>query len=116
MTSDSPRYRTLTAAALAAVGASACCVGPLVLLSLGISGAWIGRLTALEPVRPYFAALTLVFLALAFQRLYRSPKACATDQPCALPQVRRRQRWIFWVVAVVLVTLLGIPFAAPWFY
>ena len=32
----------LAAGILAAVGASICCVGPLMLLALGASGAWIG--------------------------------------------------------------------------
>ncbi|HZE91048.1 MAG TPA: mercuric transporter MerT family protein, partial [Rhizobacter sp.] len=32
---------SLVAGVLAAIGASVCCVGPLVLLMLGIGGAWI---------------------------------------------------------------------------
>ena len=40
---------SLVAGVLAGIGASVCCVGPLVLLALGIGGAWIGNLTALEP-------------------------------------------------------------------
>jgi mercuric ion transport protein len=48
---------SLVAGILAALGASACCVGPLLLLTLGIGGAWVGRLTVLEPYRPYFTAL-----------------------------------------------------------
>jgi mercuric ion transport protein len=44
------KNRSLIAASLAAVGASICCVGPFVLLMLGVGGAWIGNLTALEPV------------------------------------------------------------------
>jgi hypothetical protein len=39
----------LIAGILSAIGASICCVGPLLLLALGVSGAWIGSLTALEP-------------------------------------------------------------------
>ena len=57
---------TLVGGVLASIGASACCVGPLLLLSLGISGAWIGNLTALEPYRPVFISLVIVFLGLAF--------------------------------------------------
>ena len=37
--------------ALGAILASSCCIVPLLLLSLGISGAWIGNLTALEPYK-----------------------------------------------------------------
>ncbi len=45
---------SLIAGGIAAVVASACCLGPLVLIALGISGAWIGNLAALEPFRPWF--------------------------------------------------------------
>ena len=44
----------LFAGGLAAILASACCLGPLVLIALGFSGAWIGNLTVLEPYRPIF--------------------------------------------------------------
>ena len=44
----------LAAGGLAAILASTCCLGPLVLITLGFSGAWIGNLTALEPYRPIF--------------------------------------------------------------
>ncbi len=43
---------SLLAGGVAALLASACCLGPLVLVVLGFSGAWIGNLTALEPYRP----------------------------------------------------------------
>ena len=39
----------LAAGGLAAILASTCCLGPLVLITLGFSGAWIGSLTVLEP-------------------------------------------------------------------
>ncbi len=45
---------TMVTAAAATIGASLCCIGPLVLLSLGIGGAWVSSLTALTPYRPYF--------------------------------------------------------------
>src|SRR5881398_1114070 len=53
---------SLVAGVLAAIGASVCCVVPLVLLALGIGGAWVGNLTAFEPYRPLFIGLTLLFL------------------------------------------------------
>src|SRR6202045_4084711 len=76
----------LAAGILAAVGASICCVGPLVLLALGVSGAWIGSLTALEPYRPFFIGLTVVFLALAFYRLYVVRPACSPESACGNPR------------------------------
>lgn len=107
---------TLIASALAALGASVCCVGPLVLLSLGISGAWIGHLTAMEPYRPYFIALTLAFLGLAFRRLYLIPAACEPGTSCFDPRTRRRQRLVFWIVAVLLLALLAVPAVVPLFF
>jgi mercuric ion transport protein len=61
--------QTLTARVLAAIGASACCVAPLVLLALGIGGAWLATLTNLEPLRPVFVAATLILLGLAWRKL-----------------------------------------------
>lgn len=107
---------SLIAGVLAAVGASVCCVGPLVLLALGIGGAWVSNLTAVEPVRPFLIAVALLFLGLAFRRLYLVPAACEPGTPCADPRTLPRQRLIFWLVAVALVVLLALPLAAPLLY
>ena len=48
------------AAGLAAVGASVCCIGPLVLLALGIGGTWISYLTAFESYQPLDGSTYLV--------------------------------------------------------
>jgi mercuric ion transport protein len=105
----------LVAGVLAAIGASVCCVGPLVLLTLGIGGAWIASLTSLEPMRPWLIAATLLFLGLAFLRLYLLPQVCDPGALCAEPIVLKRQRLIFWVVALVLLALLSVPWMAPFF-
>jgi mercuric ion transport protein len=107
---------SLIAGAASAIGASLCCVGPLVLLTLGIGGTWIASLTALEPYRPFFAGLTLFFLGLAFRRLYLVPQVCTPGTPCAEPRTIKRQRLTFWAVAVPLLGLLAVPWLAPLFY
>jgi mercuric ion transport protein len=107
---------SLVAGILAAIGASVCCVGPLVLLALGIGGAWIGSLTAFAPYRPLFIGLTLIFLALAFRKLYLVPQPCAPGRLCADPQATKRQRLVFWSVAALLLGLLAVPWFAPLFY
>lgn len=103
----------LWASIAAAVVGSLCCVGPLVLLGLGVSGAWIGQLTALEPYRPIFIATTAIFLALAFRRLYLLPQRCEPGEVCADPRRVRRQRGIFWAVTVGLLALIAFPWFAP---
>ena len=107
---------SLLAGVVAGVGASICCVGPLVLLALGISGAWIGNLTALEPYRPFFIGLTLLFLGLAFRKLYLMPQACTPGTSCGAPRVIKRQRLTFWIVAALLLGLLMVPVLVPLFY
>lgn len=106
----------LVAVALAAIGASACCLGPLILLSLGMGGAWIGRLTAMAPFRPAFMVAVLVFLTLAFRRLYFPAQVCEPDSGCRDAPTLKRQRLIFWGVTLLSLGLLAGPWVAPLFY
>jgi mercuric ion transport protein len=106
----------LIAGILTGIGASLCCVAPLFLLGLGLGGAWVANLTIFEPVRPLFLGLTLLFLGLAFRTLYLVPPACEPATPCADEPTRRRQRLIFWLVAVPLLGLVSFPWYAPLFY
>ncbi len=106
--------RTLIAGITAAVLASVCCVGPLLLLGLGVSGAWISNLAALEPFRPYMIGATLLFLALAFRKLYLVPQNCAPDASCANPKTLRKQRFLFWSISSVLLVLIAFPWYAQY--
>lgn len=106
---------TLIGSIIAGVAASTCCLGPLVLLALGISGSWIGNLSALEPYRPVLIGITLVFLGLAFRKLYLLPQSCAVDAPCARPSNLRRQRIIFWIVSVFVLIIMSFPWYGPYF-
>jgi len=106
---------SLIAGAFAAIAASTCCIGPLLLLALGISGSWIGNLKAFEPFRPIFIGLTMLFLGLAFRKLYLVPQACAVDAPCAKPGSLQNQRIIFWVVTVLVLAVIAFPWIGPYF-
>ena len=106
----------LFAGGLAAILASACCLGPLVLLMLGFSGAWIGNLTVLEPYRPIFIGAALVALFFAGLRIFRPAQACKPGEVCAVTQVRVAYKFIFWVVAALVVIALGFPYVLPLFY
>ncbi|MHB2155853.1 mercuric transporter MerT family protein [Calditrichota bacterium GD2] len=106
--------KSLKAALVTAVLASLCCVGPLVLLVLGVSGAWIGSLSALEPYRPFFMALTAIFLAYAFIKFYRKPKVkeCADGSYCAHPKADRINKISLWLVTIFTIVLFAIPYLA----
>lgn len=97
----------------AALGASACCVGPLVLVALGLGGAWASGLRALEPLYPVFLVLALGAFGFAFWRLYVAPRLCAPEAACAAAPVLRRQRIAFWVALVVAKAILFFPFYGP---
>lgn len=114
---SSPAARgALLAGGLAALLASTCCLGPLLLLTLGFSGAWIGNLTVLEPYRPVFIAVALAALLLAWRRLWRPVTECAPGTVCALPAVNRTYRLLFGVVAALVLLALTLPYLAPLFY
>src|SRR5438477_6149086 len=69
---------------IGALAASSCCILPIVLFSLGVSGAWIGNLTQLAPYQPYIIAATLAFLGGGYWLVYRSSQAaCADGDACA---------------------------------
>jgi MerT mercuric transport protein. len=106
----------LATGGLAAVLASTCCLGPLVLVTLGFSGAWIGNLTALEPYRPVFIGVALVALFFAWRRIFRPVDACKPGEVCAIPQVRATYKIIFWIVAALVVVALAFPYVLPLFY
>ena len=109
--------RALATAGLAAMLASACCVLPLALALLGISGAWISRLRWLEPYSTALIVLALAALGIAAWRIFRpaADGACNADgSPCRIISVRAR-RW-FWLVALITLIPLLVPLVAPWFY
>jgi len=100
---------------LAAILASTCCLGPLLLVALGFSGAWIGNLTVLEPYRPIFIAVALTMLFFAYRRIFR-PAACRPGDVCAIAQVKKTYRAVFWVVVALVLLALAYPYILPLFY
>ncbi|MEX0747505.1 MAG: mercuric transporter MerT family protein [Rhodothermales bacterium] len=98
----------MAAAVGAAVAASACCTIPLVLVAGGLSGAWIGTFTALEPFRPFFIILALGFLGYAGFREYRSSQR--PDCDCEVSMTDRLRRTLLVVGLLATVALI----ASPW--
>lgn len=101
---------------LAAILASTCCLGPLVLVALGVSGAWIGNLTRLEPYRPFFIAGALVALFFAGRQIFRPAEACQPGEVCAVPANRLVYKIIFGVVSVLVLIALVFPYVVKFFY
>jgi len=107
---------SMVGAIIVAIATFACCVGPLLLLTLGVSVAWTSNLSAIEPFRPLLIGLVFMFLGFAFWKLYFSLPACEIDKPCGKPQVLSFQRKIFWIVAVFSLLILAFPWYASLLY
>ena len=117
--SHSNQSSQLTAAGgvIGALLASTCCIVPLVLITLGASGAWIGKLTALKDYQPYFVVLTLSFLAAGFWQVYwRSEKPCDDDAICATPKSEVIVKSALWVATILVALSLTVDLWAPLFY
>jgi len=115
---DNRRRQSLIAAGglLGALAASSCCILPLVLFGLGVSGAWIGNLTQLAAYQPYFIAATLAFLGYGYWLVYRSStRACADGDACARPLPNHIVKTSLIVATILVVAALGLDFIAPLF-
>lgn len=97
-----------TGGVVAAIGSAMCCAGPLVAVFLGLSGA--GLATTFEPLRPYFAGATVLFLGTGFAAVRREErKACEPGTLCASPAWRRRMTWASWIATILAVPLVTFP-------
>lgn len=106
-----------TGSVIGAILASSCCIAPLILLTLGVSGAWIGNLTALEPYKFYFIAGTLIFLGLGFWQVYFKPKqACEVGSYCASPASGFLIKTALWVATGLVLLAATVDYWAPLFY
>jgi mercuric ion transport protein len=99
---------------LGALAASSCCILPLVLFSLGVSGAWIGNLTQLAPYQSYIIAATLAFLGYGYWLVFRSSQAdCTGGEACAKPLPNRLVKIGLIVATVLVMAALAFDFLAP---
>jgi mercuric ion transport protein len=106
---DSDQIVMVAGGILGAVAASSCCVLPLVLVSLGVSGAWIGNLTAVAPYQPYILALTIAALGCGFYSVYcRARQACA-DGTCERPLPSRAVKIGLWLGTILVGVALIFP-------
>ncbi len=115
---DNQRRQSLIAAGglLGALAASSCCILPLALFGLGVSGAWIGNFTRLAAYQPYFLAATLACLGYGYWLVYRSStRACADSEACARPLPNRIIKTSLILATILVVAALGLDFIAPLF-
>jgi mercuric ion transport protein len=92
--------------------ASACCLGPLVLGLMGISGAAFAH--EFEPFRPYLLVVTYALLGAAFYLSYRPETECGPGGACAMPRARDLGKAILWVATVLVILATTFPWYAQY--
>jgi mercuric ion transport protein len=100
---------------LGALAASSCCIAPLALFSLGISGAWIANLTALAPYQSYFISATLACLGYGYWLVYRrKTAACAGGAACARTLPNRVVMTGLVLATVLVAGAIGVDLIGPY--
>jgi mercuric ion transport protein len=104
------------AGVLGALAMTSCCILPLVLVSLGVSGVFIGQLTELYAYKWITFSFAAIALGYGFWKAYRpvSAAACPTDT-CARPIDRRLMRGVLFGALGVVILALAFPAFAPIF-
>lgn len=98
---------------IGALTASSCCIIPLLLFSMGVSGAWIGTLTGLAPYKPFFIAATAGFLGYGYWLVYKRPDGCSDGAACARPLPNRMVKAALWGATALVVVALFWNWIAP---
>ncbi|MCH7760509.1 hypothetical protein IIA15_03780 [candidate division TA06 bacterium] len=99
---------TAVGAVFAAVGASLCCTGPLVLAALGLGG--IGFVHSVAKYQNFFIPLTILFLGSAHYFTWRKKEKCGPDGVCVTPKGDRLRKVILWVATGFAVFFLFFPY------
>jgi len=85
---------------LAAIGASLCCIGPLLFVALGIGA--FGAASVFESARPYLLGAAVLALAFGFYRTYFRRESRAPGEVCATKPINRASRAALWVASVAV--------------
>lgn len=99
--------------------ASTCCLFPLVLVLLGITGAWMVHLSVLKPWVPLLTAIAVVALVGSGYLLFRPLRSCNVSDDVsgvACVDSRRVAQRIYLVSGLLVSALLLFPVVAPIFY
>lgn len=100
------------ASVASAILASACCIVPLALFSLGIGGAWMANLTALAPYKPFFVVLAGALILSGFVSMHRR-RRCDVDGYCATTLSTRITTVALWASTLLVVAVLLWPYLLP---
>ena len=108
-------WATTLAGLAGALAMTSCCILPLLLVSFGIGGVWIARLTALYAYKWVIFAIASALIGLGFWKLHRSgQRACADGAACARPVNRRLMRALLWLAVAITALAMIFPYLTPY--
>ena len=113
---DRKQQAAVAGGVIGALLVSSCCIGPLLLIMLGASGAWIGSLSALKAYQPLFVTLAAVFLAFGFWQVYGRTRRSCEQEACSSQGSGRIVKFVLWTATVLVVISLTADLWAPLFY
>lgn len=106
-----------TGGLIGALLASTCCIAPLVLVMLGVGGAWVGNLTALAPYQWLFLLFAVGCLGAGFWRVYFKPRGeCDEESFCAKPRSDFLVKSVLWVGTLLVITAVAVNLLTPLLY
>ncbi len=99
---------------LAALTASLCCIGPLVLTMLGVSG--VAFLSKLEVLRLPMIGLVILFFGVAGYSLFRKRETCEPGSICDDPVKYKRMVIAYWVGLALAILGITSPNWIVWIF
>ena len=113
--SNKPKSAFISAGVLAAIASSLCCIGPLIAILGGVSGA-ASTFSWITPARPYLIIASALALGLAFWQAYKPVKI--DDCGCEVPEKKKifQTKGFLWGITIFSVLMFSFPYYSDVFY
>ena len=92
----------------AAIFASLCCIGPVVLAFAGVSG--VAAFSVFEAYRLYFVGLTIVLIGIAFFFTYRKREVKCADGTCKVESAGVWNKVGVWSATLIAASAIAFPY------
>lgn len=99
---------------IAGLLASLCCVGPLILTILGVSGA--AALARFDVLRIPLIILIIGIFSFAGYTLYKKRKVCEPGSICADPKKYRQMVFAYWIGLGLSILGITSPYIIGWIF
>lgn len=90
-----------------------CCIGPAIFVVFGTSVGFLGRLSFLDPLRPYLLGAAFLMFVYSFYKLYLKRPNCECAENL---RTRKAARGIFWIGFTSLIFAASFNKVIIWIY